>query len=115
MFKYLHTWCWNITQGPCMAARAGFEPTTLRSAASIWFEIWGPWIRVKKIRFSIRCFQAISQRKNQSSGANFQKISIFSGNFKKNFDFSKKISDEFRFFRQFPPKFRFSKKIFEKF
>src|SRR6218665_797817 len=42
----------------------------IATAASIWFEIWGSWIRVKKFRFL---------------QANFRKISIFSGNFTKEY------------------------------
>src|SRR6218665_3538712 len=57
--------------------------TTLGSAASIWFEIWG--LRVNKISF----FQA-----------NFREISIFSGNLTKKFDFSRQIFRKFRVFRQ---------------
>src|SRR6218665_4133431 len=47
----------------------------MHAAASIWFEIWGSWIRVKKISI----FRA-----------HLSEISIFSGNFTKflkNFDF----------------------------
>src|SRR6218665_2338726 len=42
----------------------------IATAASIWFEIWGSWIRVKKFRFLRE---------------NFRKISIFSGNFTKEY------------------------------
>src|SRR6218665_3936608 len=42
----------------------------IATAASIWFEIWGSWIRFKKISIST---------------ANFRKISIFSGNFTKEY------------------------------
>src|SRR6218665_2073462 len=42
----------------------------IATTASIWFEIWGSWIRVKKNRFL---------------QANFRKISIFSGNFTKEY------------------------------
>src|SRR6218665_2333176 len=42
-------------------------------AASIWFEIWGLWIRVK----------------NQFFLANFEKFRFFSGNFIKKFRFSR--------------------------
>jgi len=45
------------------------------SVASIWFEIWGSWIRVKKVRFLL---------------TNFRKISIFSGNFTKKSIFHEK-------------------------
>jgi len=47
----------------------------LETAASIWFEIWGSWIRVKKIHFS----RQISD-----------KFRFFPGKFSKNFDFSSK-------------------------
>src|SRR6218665_3154355 len=50
-------------------------------AASIWFEIWGSWIRVKKISI----LQAISQ-KLRFFQANFWKISTFSCIFLKNYD-----------------------------
>src|SRR6218665_3043230 len=34
------------------------KPPIITSAASIWFEIWGSWIRVKKFDFlgKFRCF-----------------------------------------------------------
>src|SRR6218665_3211207 len=44
-------------------------------SASVWFEIWGSWIRVKRISI----FQV-----------NFREISIFLGNFTKEFDFPSK-------------------------
>src|SRR6218665_3400959 len=59
-----------------------WEKYGISSAASIWFEIWGSWIRVKKCRFSrkmfqkFRFFQVISQRN-----------SIFQGKFPTNCDF----------------------------
>src|SRR6218665_2920354 len=57
-----------------------------KAAASIWFEIWGSWIRVKN-----RFFQA-----------NFRKISIFVPAISlNNFDFWRQISEKFRFFKQF--------------
>src|SRR6218665_3422401 len=42
----------------------------IATTASVWFEIWGSWIRVKQFRFL---------------QANFRKISIFSGNFTKEY------------------------------
>src|SRR6218665_3600440 len=66
------------------------------AAASIWFEIWGSWIRVKNFDFSIhisekfRFFQTISQN-----------ILIFPDKVLKNFVFSGKFSRNFDFFRQF--------------
>jgi len=82
------------------------------SATSIWFEIWGSWIQVKKLDFpgkfpknfnffrqfhkkfnfsrqifeKFQFFQAISQ-KIRFFQANFRKISMFSGSFTNNFDF----------------------------
>ena len=92
-----------------------------KSAASIWFEIWGSWIRVKKFRFSMKISEKFGffrqpHKKNWFFSANFrknfdffqvisQKISIFQGKFSENFDF----------FRQFHKKFWFSRKISEKF
>src|SRR6218665_1850799 len=68
----------------------------IATAASIWFEIWGAWIRVKKIRFL---------------QANFRKISIFQASLQKNIEFSMQISENFDFFKQFK-KFDFpSKKL----
>src|SRR6218665_2758773 len=65
-------------------------------AASIWFEIWGSWIRVKKNRFL---------------QANFRKISIFQAILQKNIEFCRKIFENFYFFRQLK-KFDFpSKKL----
>src|SRR6218665_479984 len=53
------------------------------AAASIWFEIWGSWIRKKKISI----FQANFREILNFSG-NFTKKSISTGKFLKNFDFS---------------------------
>ena len=59
---------------------------------SIWFEIWGSWIQIKKIDFSrhileqIRFVQAILQKKFDFPG-NFPEISTFLVNFLKLFDF----------------------------
>src|SRR6218665_327906 len=61
------------------------------TAESIWLEIWGSWIRIKKIDFSrqisekVRFFHSISQ---------------------KHFDFSRQIYEKFRFFQaiDFPGK-----------
>jgi len=81
-------------------------------AASIWFEIWGSWIRVENFDFpefsffTFRFFQAISQ-KNRFFRANFPKNRLFPGKFTKNFYFSCQIFEEFRFFRQFHKKFDF--------
>src|SRR6218665_1068384 len=91
------------------------------SAASIWFEIWGSWIRVKKCRFSrkisekFRFFQAISQTKKSIFQGKFpknfgsfqvisQKISIFQVKFSKNFNFFKQFPKIFRFLGKFPKK-----------
>ena len=68
-------------------------------AASIWFEIWGSWIRVNKISI----FQA-----------NLRDISIFEGNFTKNFVSPGKFSKKFDFFRQIFKKFRFYRANFWK-
>src|SRR6218665_152386 len=66
------------------------QGTSSEPAASIWFEIWGSWIRVKK--------------------------SIFPGKFPKNFDSSRQISEKFSTFPgKFSNKFRFSRQMFEKF
>src|SRR6218665_2127135 len=69
-------------------------------AASIWFEIWGSWIRVNKISI----FQA-----------NLRDISIFEGNFTKNFVSPDKYSKNFDFFGQIFEKFRFFRPNFQKF
>src|SRR6218665_1367106 len=56
-------------------------------AASIWFEIWGSWIRVQKISIS----SGNLTKQNSIFQANFRKISFFSGNFtKQKVDFSGK-------------------------
>ena len=71
------------------------------AAASIWFEIWGSWIRVKKFRFSRKIsekfgfFQAISQTKKSIFQDKFSKNIDFLGDFTKDFDFSKQIFEEF--------------------
>src|SRR6218665_3688906 len=62
------------------------------TAASIWFEIWGSWIRVNKISI----FQAGSK-----------KISVFAGKFSKNFDFFRQIFEKFRFCQEIKKKFDF--------
>src|SRR6218665_3797576 len=68
----------------------------IATAASIWFEIWGSYIRAKKIRFL---------------QANFRKISIFQAILQKNIEFYRQISKNFDFFRQLQ-KFDFpSKKL----
>ena len=54
----------------------------IRAAASIWFEIWGSWIRVKKCWFFT---------------GKFPKSFDFPG---KNFDFSWEIDERFRFFQE---------------
>src|SRR6218665_2125297 len=60
------------------------------SSASIWFEIWGSWIRVKKIDFAIsekfRSFHAISQKIRFSRQIS-EEFRFFSVNFTKIFDF----------------------------
>src|SRR6218665_2730976 len=68
----------------------------IATAASIWFEIWGSYIRAEKIRFL---------------QANFRKISIFQAILQKNIEFCRQISENFDFFRQLQ-KFDFpSKKL----
>src|SRR6218665_2879556 len=68
----------------------------IATAASIWFEIWGSWIRVKKCRFL---------------QANFRKIPIFQAILQKNIEFCRQISENLDFFRQLK-KFDFpSKKL----
>src|SRR6218665_992388 len=57
----------------------------MHAAASIWFEIWGSWIRVKKISI----FRA-----------HLSEISIFSGNFTKflkNFHFLRQLKKKIDF------------------
>src|SRR6218665_3281890 len=84
----------------------------LTSATSIWFEIWGSWIQVKKIRFSrqiyekFQFFQAISQ-KIRFFQANFREISTFSSNFTKNSIFPGKFSKNSDISRQFFKNFDF--------
>src|SRR6218665_960463 len=78
-------------------------------AASIWFEIWGSWIRVKKNNFfsqfykenfkKISTFLGNFTKKRRFFKANFRKLLIFKENFLK---FS-------IFFRQFNKKIRFSR------
>src|SRR6218665_1754424 len=65
-------------------------------AASIWFEIWGSWIRVKQISIStgkfpknFNFFRQFYKRISSFAGK-FPKISIFSGNKKIDFP-SKKV------------------------
>jgi len=82
--------------------------TPLPPAASIWFENWGSWIRVKKFRFFTGNF---TPKKSIFQGKFPTNFDFFSGNFTKKFDFSRQISEEFRFYRQFNKKFRFSRKI----
>src|SRR6218665_3944917 len=65
----------------------------IATTASIWFEIWGSWIRVKKFRFL---------------QANFRKISIFQAILQKNIEFCRQISENFDFFQAIK-KIRFSK------
>src|SRR6218665_1949620 len=82
-------------------------------AASIWFEIWGSWIRVKKIRFLKVNFRKISifvkqfHKKIQFSQANFG----FFRKFHKKFDFSRQISKKPQFFRQFKKNLDFQAKF----
>jgi len=54
-------------------------PKLFHTAASIWFEIWGSWILVKKIIFP---------------------FFIFPGKFPKNFDFFWQFNKQIRFSRQ---------------
>src|SRR6218665_1942847 len=64
-----------------------------RAVASIWFETWGSWIRLKKCRFfrqiseKFLFFQAISQKNSI-----FLKISTFSGTFRKKSIFQAKLA-----------------------
>jgi len=88
------------------------DPVPLFPAASIWFEIWGSWIRLKNIsifpgKFSKKfVFQAIPHKKFDFFKANFRKIRFFQENFRKisifqaisqiNFDFPGKNNWPFR-------------------
>src|SRR6218665_3509904 len=56
------------------------------SAESIWFEIWGSWIRVKTFNFPANFLKILINFQ-----ANFQKISICPRKFLKNFDFFRQI------------------------
>src|SRR6218665_2514771 len=56
----------------------------IATAASIWFEIWGSWIRVKKNRFLQANFQKMLffrqfYKRISSFAGKFPKILIFSG------------------------------------
>ena len=82
---------------------------TQSPAASIWFEIWGLWIRVNKIStFQANC-RGISiffcssnfTKKFDFSRQIFEKISFFPGNFRKISIFFRQMFEEFRFLRQF--------------
>src|SRR6218665_126233 len=72
-----------------MPAMPKKERNAPKGSASIWFEMWGEWIRVKKIDFSrqmfekFRFFQVISQKLRLLPGK-FPKNFDFSGNFKQN-------------------------------
>src|SRR6218665_3182448 len=88
------------------------------SAVSIWFEIWGSWIRVNRISIfpgkfprNFDFFQAISQ-KNGFSGK-FLKNFDFSGKFFfTNLGFSKEILEKFRFFSgKFSKEFKFFRQL----
>src|SRR6218665_697515 len=58
----------------------------IATAASIWFEIWGSWIRVKKCQFLQANFRKFSvffsqfYKRISSFAGKFPKILIFSGN-----------------------------------
>ena len=66
----------------------------LLSAASIWFEIWGSWTRVKtsvvlgKFPKNFDSIRHFHKQKIDFSGQISEKILFFSGNFTKHFDFS---------------------------
>src|SRR6218665_1267636 len=68
----------------------------IATAASIWFEIWGSWIRVKQISISTGKFPKIFNffrqfyKRISSFAGKFPKILIFSGN--KKIDFLSKKS-----------------------
>jgi len=68
--------------------------------ASIWFEIWGAWFRVRQISIFKNKFP---------KNFDFSKelISIFSGKLTRNFDFSRHIDENFDFSKQIDEKFRF--------
>jgi len=68
-----------------------------RTAASIWFEIWGV-VDPGKQNFDFS--RHISEKFRFFSG-NFTKNSIFPGKFVKNFDIYRHIFEKLRFFRQF--------------
>src|SRR6218665_2236972 len=72
----------------------------MSAAASIWFEIWGSWIRVNKISIF--------------PGTFLRNFDFFSGNFTKNFNFWKTF-EKFQFFRQICKKFDFIQAMFKKF
>src|SRR6218665_516591 len=58
---------------------------TIHTVTSIWFEIWGSWIRLQKI---------------SNFPGKFRKISIFSDNFTQNIRFFRQMFEKFRFSRQ---------------
>jgi len=67
-----HSWrLWNKSATAAMAK----EGVQFHAVASIWFEIWGLWIRVKKFNF----YGTVSE------------ISIFSGNFTQKIRFLSQI------------------------
>src|SRR6218665_1914128 len=70
------------------------QEKAIATAASIWFEFWGSWIRVKKISIStgkfpknLNFFRQFYKRISSFAGK-FPKILIFSGN--KKIDFASK-------------------------
>ena len=77
--------------------------------ASIWFEIWGSWIRVKKNLIFFQNFDFFRQfhekfwfsrqifEKFWLFQAYFWKVSIFSGLFSKFFDFFRQFKNNFNF------------------
>ena len=80
---------------------AYFQRIFFGAAASIWFEIWGSWIQVKKFRFS----RKISEKFRFFTGNFTNKKSIFQGKFQKNFDFFQAISQKNWFSGQISEKF----------
>src|SRR6218665_2850770 len=74
----------------------------INAAASIWFKIWGSWIRVNKISIFPGKFQ-----KNFDFFRQFQKFRLFQANFSEILIFPGKLLKNFNFFREFKKKFDF--------
>src|SRR6218665_3901113 len=83
------------------------KPPIITSAASIWFEIWGSWIRVKKFDVS----RQFHKEKIDFLGQISEIFRFLTDDFTKKIHlFQSKFPKNVNFFRQFHKKFRFSEK-----